>query len=186
MKAVRRPIRILLVVVCLIITANGSASAQSNCAPFSGTLHAAFYKAVGETSRAWHMVGDFTIGRDVFFATVAVKSTSMHQEPDIWQGTETWTFDFGHGNTVQLMTDFVTEHMTDLTTVGIVHIREVGTFVNGTGAFVNAFGNLAVEGPFGPNVKLYDVSQLPPAAGTMTMFWVAPSHGTVCGLNNRW
>ena len=68
---------------------------------------------------------------------------------------------------------------------GICHIREVGTFVNGTGAFKNAFGNLAAEGPFGPNVKLYDIAQLPPAASTMTMFWVAPSQGMICGLNSR-
>jgi hypothetical protein len=131
------------------------------------------------------MVGYFTIGKDLYFATIGVKNTSMHQESDVWQGTETWSFDFGDGNTIQLKTDFVTEHMTDLTTVGIVHIREVGTFVNGTGAFKNAFGNLAAEGPFGPNVMLYDMTQLPPAAGTMTMFWVAPSHGTLCGSNSR-
>ena len=95
----RIPIRVLVVVVCLFIIGNGPASAQSNCAPISGTVHGAFYKAVGETSRAWHMVGNFTIGKDLFFATVTVKSTSMHQEPDIWQGTETWTFDFGDGST---------------------------------------------------------------------------------------
>lgn len=62
---------------------------------------------------------------------------------------------------------------------GVYHIREVGTFVNGTGAFKIAFGNLAAEGPFGSNVMLYDLIQLPPAATAMRMFWVAPFQGMI-------
>jgi hypothetical protein len=184
MNALRFTSHLIVAVVVLFVVGSGPASAQSNCAPFSGTVHGAYYKVTGETSKAWHMVGDFAIGKDVYFAKISVKNTSMHQETDIWQGTETWTFDFGEGNTIQLTTDFVTEHMYP-PSGGIYHIREVGTFVNGTGAFKNAFGNLAADGPFGPNVKLYNIAQLPPAATTMTMFWVAPSQGMICGLNNR-
>lgn len=157
------------------------AQAQANCAPFSGTIYGALSRSAPGQPRAWHMLGDFTIGREVFPATISVQMMSIVQDPDNWQGAETWTFDFGGGHTVQLVTSFVTEHMTNAG--GVWHIREVGTFVNGTGGFKHAFGNLTAEGPFGPGVILHGVEGLPMLDARY--FWVAPSQGMICGMNRR-
>jgi len=180
MRVFRLPGALPAIVVFLLVMDNGPANAQNNCAPFSGMVYGALYRDSADQPRTWHMLGNFTIGRELSFATIGVKSTSMVRDPDDWQGTELWTFDFGGGNTIQLTTDFVTEHMAN--TAGIYHIREVGRFVDGTGAFVHAYGNLTAEGPFGPNVVLHDVSGLPTVA---TMFWVAPTQGMICGANER-
>ena len=66
MNALRFTIHLIVAVVVLVVLGSGPASAQSNCAPFSGTVHGDYYKVTGETSKAWHMVGDFAIGKDVF------------------------------------------------------------------------------------------------------------------------
>jgi hypothetical protein len=180
MKPFRLSATLLAIVSILLVVGSTTANAQNNCAPFSGTVYGALYRDAPDQPRTWHMLGNFTIGRDLSFATVGVKSTSLARDPDTWQGTELWTFDFGGGHTIQLATDFVTEHMTNA--AGIYHIREVGRFVNGTGAFVHAYGNLTAEGPFGPGVVLHDVPGLPTVA---TMFWVAPTQGMICGKNKR-
>ena len=172
----------LSVILIFLFGINSSASAQGNCLPFSGTIQAALYRDAPGQPRYWHMVGNFTIGEKVYPATISVQGTSNIVDADILQGTETWTFDFGHYNTIQLLTDFVAEHMTN--TAGIYHIREVGTFTNGTGAFKHAYGNLAAAGPFGPNVVLHDEPQWWPLPGA-NMFFVAPSLGMICGSNNR-
>ena len=179
MKTFRSAVCLSVVAVFIFVTNASSASAQGNCLPFSGTIYGALYAEFGQ-SPAWHLVGGFRIGHEVYDATIDVTLTSLSTDEDIWQGAETWTFDFGEDDTIQLMTDFVTEHMTNPD--GIFHIREVGTFANGTGAFKHADGNLSAEGPFGPNVVLHNVTQLPADA---LMFWVAPSQGMICGSNNR-
>jgi hypothetical protein len=180
MKPLRFTVYLSVIVVLVIGLGGSSATAQNNCTPFSGVVYGALYRdAVGQP-RYWHLWGDFTIGREVHSATMAVKSTSLVNDGDTWQGTETWTFDFGGANTIQLMTSFVTEHMTNA--AGIYHIREVGTFGNGTGAFVNAYGNLAADGPFGPSVVLHNLPTFPTVPA---MFYLAPSLGTICGMNNR-
>ncbi len=167
------------ILFCLIGDSTVPARAQGNCLPVSGTVYGALY-GEDEESVAWHALGNFTIGDQTYYATVAVQGVSMNADEDIWQGGELWTFDFGGGDTVQLMTSYVTEHMTNPD--GIFHIREVGTFINGAGMFKNAYGNLCAEGPFGPNVVLYDITELPADA---MMYFVAPAQGLICGVNNR-
>lgn len=162
----------LLALAVLVLVA-GPAQAQSNCAPVSGTVYGAVY------AKAWHLVGDFTIGRDVYPATIDVAMNRLKKDGDMWQGSETWTLDFGGGNAVQLVTSFVTEHMTNAG--GIFHIREVGTFINGEGAFTHMVGTITAEGPFGPAVKLPEGVPLP----TGSMYWVAPVQGIICGMNGR-
>ena len=163
--------------VLFLIAPPAQAQALCQCEPFSGTIYA------GATD-TWHMVGDFTIGKKVYHATILVANTSFIDDGDTWLGTETWTWDFGRGNTVQVMTHFVTEHMTDAASdSGVFHVIEQGTFVNGTGIFKHAYGNLLAEGPFGPGVKIPDNVTLPPEAAGASWFWVGPSQGMICSVN---
>jgi hypothetical protein len=159
------------------------AQAQGSCAPLSGVVY-------GYTTEAgWQMEGNFTIGREVYRATVLAVNTSLIGDPltdDVWQGTETWTWRFGKGNTIQLLTGFVTEHANlSKTDPGAFHVNEVGTFANGTGMLRHAYGSLLAQGPFGPNVKLPDQIQLPAPLPEGTWFFVAPTQGMICGLNDR-
>lgn len=171
---------VLTVAMLMVIVLPAQAEDQCQCEPFSGTVYA------GATD-AWHMVGDFTIGNKIYHATVLVASTSMIDNGDIWLGTETWTFDFGGGNTIQLKTHFVTEHMTDAASAesGVFHVIELGTFAKGTGVFKNAYGSLSAQGPFGPGVKLPANIKLPPAAEGASWFWVGPSQGMICGMSDH-
>jgi hypothetical protein len=182
MRTTRLIVAVSLVVLGLLVADSGVAYAQNNCTPISGAVYGALYRDAPGQPRYWHMNGSFTIGRELLKATISVESLSLINDGEIWQGTERWTFDFGEGNTIQLATDFVTEHMLNATK--IYHIREVGTFVNGTGAFVNAYGNLTGEGPFGPGVMLH-VDPWWPATVVPAVFWVAPTQGVICGLNRR-
>jgi len=179
MKTVRSVVCLSAISVFLLGTIDAFADTERDCSPFSGTNYGALFAEPG-SSPAWHLVGDFTIGHRTHHARIDVQLTSLIRDFDIWQGSETWTFDFGHGNTVQLMTSFVTEHMTNAD--GVFHIREVGTFSNGQGALKHAYGNLTSEGPFGPAVVLHDVPELPEGA---IMYFVAPSQGMICGYGSR-
>jgi hypothetical protein len=157
------------------------AQAQDQCLPFSGTIY-------GWAIDNWEMVGDFTIGHKVYHAKISVESGPLLSgDPttdDVWQGTELWTFDFGKGNTIQLKARFVTEHANVVAnTSGIFHYTEVGTFTNGTGMFKHVFGSLVAQGPFGPGVKL--PSTIPAPAGEGVWYFVAPTQGTICGLNDH-
>jgi hypothetical protein len=60
----------------------------------------------------------------------------------------------------------------------------MGRFVNGTGAFVNAYVNLTGQGPFGPGVKLH-IDPWWPSTTTPATFWVAPTQGVIRGRNGR-
>lgn len=182
MKAVGFIARLSAIVILLFGVTVTPAVAQNNCAPFSGTVYAALYPDAPEQPPTWHAVGNFTIGKDSHHATIAVSGRipPIPGGPGVLLGGELWTFDFGEGNTVQLTTDFVAEHLTDAS--GVFHVREVGQFVNGTGAFKHAYGSLTAEGPFGPAVVLPNITELPTQA---IFFWVAPSQGMICGSNNR-
>lgn len=174
-------VAVLTIAVLILIAPPAQADGQCQCEPFSGTLY-------GWNTGDWHSVGDITIGNKVYHATVLTVNTSFSGDgEDVWQGTETWTFDFGKGNTIQLLTHFVTEHMTDAASEsGVFHVIEVGTFANGTGVFKHAYGNLISPGPFGPNVKLPDNIKLPPEAqGVGVWFWIGSSQGMICGMNDR-
>jgi hypothetical protein len=134
------------------------------------------------------MMGDFTIGRKVYHATISVESGSLLSgdptQNEVWTGTETWTFDFGKGNTIQLKTTFVTEHANFVdNTSGIFHVNEVGTFTNGKGIFKHAYGSLVSQGPFGPNVKLPNNIQAP--SGSDVWYFINPTQGMICLLNDH-
>jgi len=171
-----RLLSVAVLTIGVLILIAPTAQAQGQCVPFSGTIHFWF-------TDTWHGVGAFTIGRNLRHADILSVNTSFFDDGDVFRGTETWTLDFGKGDTIQLKTSFVTEHMNDAAaSSGVFHLIEVGTFANGTQVFKNAYGNLSVQGPFGPNVKLPDNIQPPPDA---QMFSVAPSQGMICGLSNR-
>jgi|SRR5271157_344047 len=173
-------VAVLTLAVLILIAPPAQADGQCQCEPFSGTLY-------GWNTGDWHAVGDITIGNKVYHATLLAVNTSFIDDDDTWLGTETWTFDFGKGNTLQLMTHFVTEHMTDaVSAAGVFHVVEVGTITNGTGVFKHAYGNLISPGPFGPGVKLPDNIALPPEAqGPGVWFWVGPAQGMICGMSER-
>lgn len=152
------------------------AQAQGNCVPLSGTL----YLWLTDT---WHGVADLTIGGKLLHADVVAVNTGFFDGGDIGIGTEDWTVNFGHGNTIRLRMNFVTEHMNDeVSSSGVFHVIDIGKIAKGTGIFKNASGNFSVEGPFGPNVKLPDNIQPPPES---QMLGFTPVQGMVCGLNDR-
>jgi hypothetical protein len=165
-------VAVLMTGLLILIAPPARADGQSQCQPITGTL----YMGLTDT---WYMVGDLTIGKKVYHATGFSVNTSFIDEGDVWLGTETWTFDFGGGNTIQVMAQFVTEHMTDAASEsGIYHYIGVGTFANGTGAFKRAHGNLGVQGPFGPNVKVPDNVKLQLPADAV-WFAIMPAQGMI-------
>jgi hypothetical protein len=113
-------------------------------------------------------------------ADVVDPNTGLARIGDIWLGTEEATFDFGDGNTVTLMTDFITEHMNDaVSTSGVFHVDETGYFAKGTGRFKNAWGRFNLQGPFGPGVKLPENIQPGTNDG---LFWIGQYVGSICGV----
>jgi len=172
-------VAVLTIGVLILIALPAQAQGQCQCEPFSGTFYG------GETD-TWHAVADITIGNKVYHATILVVNTSFIDDGDIYLGTETWTLDFGKGNTIQVMTHFVTEHMTDaVSDSGVFDVVELGTFANGTGVFKHAYGNLISSGPFGPGVTLPPDITLPPAAAGASWFWIGPAQGMICGMKDR-
>jgi hypothetical protein len=162
---------LLFVLVLLLIPS--AAAAQNQCVPFGGTIYAWH-------TNAWIGSGEFTVGRQVLHATINDVNTSIVKDGDVWRGTETATFDFGSENTVDLMTDFVTEHMNDAAAAsGVFHVNEIGTFAHGTGIFKNAYGHFSSQGPFGPKVKLPENVKPPENAD---MFWIGQYNGMICGI----
>jgi len=158
-----------------IILLAPSAFAQSECAPVSGTVYGWF-------TDTWHGTGEFAVGRKVLHMKLLVVNTSFFDDGNLYRGTETWTFDFGKGDTIQAKTQFITEHMTDAaSSSGVFHVTEVGQFGNGTGKFYGAYGSLTTTGPFGPSVKVPDNVKVPPDA---QMIWYGPYQGMLCGMRN--
>jgi hypothetical protein len=170
---------VLTIGVLFLIASPAQAQGQCQCEPFSGTFY-------GGATDTWHAVADITIGNKVYHATILVVNTSSVDDGDILYATETWTLDFGRGNTIQLMTHAVAEHMTDaVAESGVFHVIELGTFANGTGVFKHAYGSLISTGPFGPGVTLPPDITLPPEAAGASWFWVGPSQGMICGMKDR-
>ncbi len=163
----------LLLGLLIVICATPLAMSQQGCKPFGGTLYG------WHDGKAWVGEGDFTFGNEVLHAKVVDANTALEKHGDMWWGTETATFDFGHGNTVQLLTEFTTEHMTSPS--GVFHVNEVGTFANGKGRFRKAVGHFNSHGPFGPSVVLPAGKVTVPAG--MTMFWIGHYDGTLCGVD---
>ncbi len=159
-------------VAMMIAFGTSKGMSEEACQPFGGTLYG------WNTGKAWVGEGDFTIGRRVLHATVSDVNTGVEKHGDMWWGTETATFDFGKGNTVDLLTEFTTEHMTDAS--GVFHVNEIGTFANGKGQFRNAYGHFNSQGPFGTGVVLPTGKAKPPAG--VKMFWIGHYDGTICGV----
>jgi hypothetical protein len=159
------------------------AQAQGGCVPLSGMV----YGYSTPTDAGWNLKGNLTIDREVHrYTAVTVGTSGPIPDPfrDVWRGTETWTLNFGRGNTLQVMTAFVTEHanLADPNSTGVFHVTELGKFANGTGMFRHVYGSLFQDAPFGPNVELTDIfPQLPEG----TWFVVGPVQGTMCGLDDR-
>jgi len=156
-----------------LLIASG-ALAQDQCVPFGGTIYG------WHNGDSWYGVGDFTVAKDVMHATVTDPNTGFTDFGDIWIGTEEATFDFGKGNTIALMTDFVTEHQTDAGAgLGVFHVNETGYFARGTGRFKHAWGRFNLQGPFGPAVTLPKGIEPGPNDG---FFWIGQYVGTICGV----
>jgi len=164
-----------LLVLLPAATAQEHSQGQGNCVPLSGTV----YLWLTDT---WHGVGDFTIGRKHLPASFLAVNTSFLDSGDVWEGTEDWTLDFGNGNKLHVAAHFVTQHMTDsVSTAGAFDLVDGGRFLQGTRMFKNAYGNMTVQGPFGPGVKLPDNIH-PPADAQW--FSVVESQGMICGMND--
>lgn len=165
--------RLLAAVLTLgfLLVAVPSANAQEKCLPLSGTIYFWY-------TDTWHGTAEFAIGRDVLHAVIVANNTSFVDGGNMALGTEKWTLDFGKGNTIQVLTHFTIEHMTDsVAASGVMHVIEIGKFTAGKGVFRKAYGNLSANGPFGPAAKLPD--NIHPASDSV-MFGVTPAQGTIC------
>lgn len=150
---------------------------EEGCVPFGGTIYGWHD---GETG-SWYGEGDFTVGRKVRHATVVDPNTGFEDFGPVWIGTETAKFDFGRGDAIDLMTEFVCE--VDLEKLAspdaIFHVNETGYFANGKGRFKNAWGRFNLQGPFGPGVKL--PQRIVPGRND-GMFWIGQYVGTICDV----
>lgn len=161
---------LVLGVILLLVVLTATGFSQDRCTTFGGTIYA------WHDGNAWVGEGDFSVGRNTLHARIKDVNTSIERHEDMWWGTETATFDFGHGNTVDLLTEFTTEHMTSPS--GVFHVNENGTFANGKGMFKRAFGRFTSQGPFGPKVVLPAGKVKPPEG--VTLYWIGHYDGTIC------
>jgi hypothetical protein len=172
--------RILIALSALalgVVAAVPKAGAQDQCVPFGGTIY-------GWHSDAWYGVGDFTVGKNVMHATIADPNTGFTPMGDVWLGAEEATFTFANGDKITAMTDFITEHMTNLGDPNAVfHVNETGYFAKGTGRFKNAWGHFSLQGPFGPGVTLPANITVPDDPNKDGMFWIGQYNGTICGVS---
>jgi sugar lactone lactonase YvrE len=104
-------------------------------------------------------------------SAVVVNTGVSKKDGDFWLGTETATLDFGDGDTLQLITTFVTDHM--LNPSGVFRVTEVGIIANGTGRFTYANGVFFTPGSFGPGLS----------PDGQTMLWTGEYQGIVCGVD---
>ena len=152
------------------------AAAQEQCVPFGGTIYG-WHNGV-----AWYGVGDFTVGNKTMHATVTDPNTAFTDMGDVWLGKEEATFTFAKGEKITLMTDFVTEHMTDSGgDQAVFHVNETGYFAHGTGHFKGAWGRFNLQGPFGWGVMLPAEIVPGPNDG---LFWIGQYNGTICGVRD--
>ncbi len=163
----------IAVAVLFLVFSSMTVLAQDRCQPFGGTIYG------WHTGKAWVGEGDFYVGVQKMHANIEDVNTGLEKHGDLWWGTETATFDFGNGNTVQLVTEFTTEHMQSST--GVFHVNENGGFANGTGRFRKAQGRFTSQGPFGPSVVL-PAAKVANAPSGMAMYWIGHYDGTICGV----
>ncbi len=166
----------IALVIAFFFMSLASSFAQDNCVPFGGTIYG------WHNGKTWYGEGNFTIGRKTLHANVVDVNTGNSKQGDMWLGTETATFDFGNGDKLDLMTEFVTEHQTDaVSAAGLFHVNEIGYFANGQGKFKNAWGRFASQGPFGPGVKL--PPEIKPGQND-GLFWIGQYNGMICGVGS--
>lgn len=169
----RKQIHRLMLILFLALFTTTSASAQERCVPFGGTVY-------GWHTDNWYANGDFTVGRNVRHANIVDVNTGLVDRGSLTTGSEVASFDFASGDTVQLNTDFIVEHMKDaLAASGVYDVKANGTFVKGTGKFKGAYGHFVMEGSFGPAVKLPDSIHPDPKSD---MSWMGWYHGMMCGV----
>lgn len=175
-NSISRLLSVVVLTFGMLVVLALPAQAQDHCVPLSGTM----YLWLTDT---WHGAVDFTIGRKALHASFLSVNTSFFDSGNVWEGTENWTLDFGKGNKIDVKAHFVSQHMTDAVSVaGTYDLVDGGRFTNGEGVFKHAYGNMSVQGPFGPNVKLPDSISPPPDA---QWFSVLESQGMICGLGDR-
>ncbi|MHB8799862.1 MAG: hypothetical protein ACYDBY_15495 [Thermoanaerobaculia bacterium] len=147
------------------------------CVPFGGTI----YGWHDTPTDSWYGVGDFTVGRQVLHATIVDPNTGFEDLGPVWIGTETAKFDFGGGDGIDLMTEFVCEldpaklESPDF----MLHVNEAGYFANGRGRFKNAWGRFSSQGPGGTGFKL--PSRIVPGQNDGG-FWIGQYVGSICGV----
>jgi hypothetical protein len=164
----------MAVLIILLGLLGTFAAAQEQCVPFGGTIYG------WHNGPSWFGTGDFAVGKNLMHADVVDPNTGLTQAGDIWLGTEEATADFGNGDKITLMTDFITEHMNDAaSTSGVFHVNETGYFAKGTGRLKNAWGRFNLQGPFGPGVKLPESIQPGTNDG---LFWIGQYVGSICGV----
>lgn len=164
----------LLMFLGLALSAGAQMRSDSQGVPFGGTIYG------WHNGSSWYGVGDFSFGKKTLHATVVDPNTGFTDKGDIWLGTEEATFTFATGEKITLMTDFVTEHQTDVGGAqGVYHVNEIGSFAQGTGRFQHAWGRFMLQGPFGWGVSL--PSNITPGAND-GLFWIGQYYGTICGL----
>ncbi len=163
------------IVLVLLGLGTPTMAGQQGCKPFGGTLYG------WHDGKAWVGRGEFRLGTEVLNASVLDVNTAVEKHGEMWWGTETATFDFGNGNTVELLTEFTTEHMTSQS--GVFHVNENGTFANGKGRFRKVYGQFNSQGPFGPGVVL--PAGKPSAPAGAKMYWIGHYDGMICDVNAK-
>lgn len=167
---------LLIFMVGLVMLTFGAAIAigQQRCEAFGGTIYA------WRTPAGFVGVGDFNIGNRTLHANVLDAPISSEPHPPEWAwGTELATFDFGEGNTVELLTEYTAEHLSN--PAKVFHINEIGTIGNGTGRFAKAYGHFSSQGVFGAGVVLPAGKVTPPPDAKA--FWIGMYNGSICGLS---
>lgn len=162
-------LRLFLTLLFVVVLSN-VLFAKDHCSTFGGTLYG------WHDGTAWVGEGDFYIGREMRHAKVRDVNTAIERHDDMWWGTETATFDFGGGDSVELVTEFTTEHMKNPS--GVFHVNENGLFANGKGKFKGVYGRFTSQGPFGSGVVLPAGKVKPPEG--MKLYWIGHYEGTVC------
>ncbi len=157
-------------ILLVLVLISGFVVAQDRCVPFGGTVFG------WHDGTAWIAEGDFDIGQQTQHVKVRDVNTGVEKHGDFWWGTETATFDFGNGNTIDLMTEFTGENMNN--PAKVFHVNMNGRFANGHGKYKKAWGRFSAEGPFGPGVVLPAGKVKPPEG--VSMYWIGHYDGLLC------
>jgi len=158
----------------LLVVSASSAWAQTHCVSLKGTVTAAFTGTAWVGTTTWNFGNGPTLTATIIDINTGMKPGKDPTTPgtNVWIGTETSTLDFGNGDTFQLITRFVTQHMND--PFGLYRVNENGTIANGTGKYSKVHEHFTVHGPFGPGLS---------KDGTGTWLWTSEYNGNICGLD---